>query len=216
MIYVLSGGGRVYAAIGVTYPSGSSCTCSKDGVTRRAADTGGKWIFPVTAAGTYTISCTNGTDTATKTVSITAQGQVASVTLAYWNGELYDNGNQYTTVTGGWALGSNTAGVTLNVGTNYLELSHSNNTYRYMKCTKSIDVTNFTKATLVAKNAAAYATLQLNVGAGMKEVQADSAAANDVTIELDISGISGLVAVSVGSKKLTNSATFRMHSLKLS
>lgn len=93
MIYVLGGGGKLFAAIGVTYPAGSICSCTKDGVTRRAGDTSGQWVFPVSGTGTYTISCTSGSNTATKTVSITAKGQSEKLTLSfrpdgyiYWDG----------------------------------------------------------------------------------------------------------------------------------
>ena len=78
MIYVLSGGEKLYAIIAVTYPSGSICTCGG----KKAKDTSGKALFNV-KAGTYTVSCTDGSRTTSKTVSITTEGQVESVTLSY-------------------------------------------------------------------------------------------------------------------------------------
>lgn len=97
MIYVLSGGGKLLSIIGVTYPAGSICTCGG----KKAKDTSGKALFNV-KAGTYTVSCTDGSRTTSKTVSITTEGQVESVTLSYWDGTLFDNGNQYPEITGGW------------------------------------------------------------------------------------------------------------------
>jgi hypothetical protein len=35
-------------------------------------------------------------------VEITADGQSVAVELAYWNGELFVNGDQFTSITGGW------------------------------------------------------------------------------------------------------------------
>ena len=89
------GGGTPYAVIGVTYPSGSVCTCTNGTLTLTAKGTGGKAIFVIPSAGTWTVKAVKGSDSASKAVSITAEGQAATVTLSYWNGELYDAGNEY-------------------------------------------------------------------------------------------------------------------------
>ena len=91
----------VLAFIKVTYPAGSVCTCTKDSITLEAEDTSGSYVFYLTEVGTWTISCTNGinTDTATRTVAI---GDSVTVALSYWDGHLYNLGNQYTAYTGGW------------------------------------------------------------------------------------------------------------------
>ena len=87
MIYVLSGGaGKPYAVIGVTYPSGSTCTCTNGSKTLKAKDTTGKAIFVIPSAGTWTVKAVSGSKSTSKTVSITAEGQVETVTLTY---ELY-------------------------------------------------------------------------------------------------------------------------------
>lgn len=75
-----------YAIIGVTYPSGSVCTCTNGTLTLTAKDTSGKAIFVIPSAGTWTVTAVSGDKTASKAVSITAEGQVETVTLAY---ELY-------------------------------------------------------------------------------------------------------------------------------
>lgn len=80
------GGGTPYAAIGVTYPSGSVCTCTNGTLTLTAKDTSGKAIFVIPSAGTWTVTAVSGSKSTSKTVSITAEGQVATVTLTY---ELY-------------------------------------------------------------------------------------------------------------------------------
>ena len=72
-----------YAIIGVTYPSGSVCTCSNGSVTLTAKDTTGKAIFVIPSAGTWTVTAVSGSKSTSKAVSITAEGQVETVVLAY-------------------------------------------------------------------------------------------------------------------------------------
>ena len=87
MIYVISGGGtKPYAVIGVTYPSGSTVTCTNGSKTLTAKDTTGKALFVIPSAGTWTVKAVKGSQSTSKAVSITAEGQVATVTLTY---ELY-------------------------------------------------------------------------------------------------------------------------------
>ena len=84
MIYGNGGGNtKVFAVIGVTYPEGSTCTATDGTTTLSAPDTSGTWACIVPNAGTWTVECTDGTDTATETVTISAEGQVETVTLDY-------------------------------------------------------------------------------------------------------------------------------------
>lgn len=77
------GSGTPFAVIGVTYPEGSTCTCSDGTKTLTAKGTSGRAIFNIPYAGTWTVSCTDGTDTASESVSITADGQSETVELNY-------------------------------------------------------------------------------------------------------------------------------------
>lgn len=79
------GSGPAYAAIGVTYPAGATCTCSYGGKTLTAKDTSGRDLFLVPTAGQWLVKATSQTQEAEDTVSITTQGQVASVTLAFFS-----------------------------------------------------------------------------------------------------------------------------------
>ena len=72
-----------YAIIGVTYPEGSVCTCTNGTLTLTAKGTGGKAIFVIPSAGTWTVKAVSGSKSASKAVSITAEGQVETVVLAY-------------------------------------------------------------------------------------------------------------------------------------
>lgn len=93
MIYVLSGGGtgKLFAAIGVTYPAGSTCTCTNGTKTFTAKNTTGQWVFAIPEAGTWTVTSTDGTSSKSQSVSITSEGQWESVTLNY-RYYLFDNG----------------------------------------------------------------------------------------------------------------------------
>lgn len=93
----------VYAVIGVTYPEGSVCTCSNGSVTLTAKDTTGKALFVIPSAGTWTVKAVNGNKSASKAVSITAEGQVEIVTLTYGL-YIFKNGSGLTS---GYSINSN-------------------------------------------------------------------------------------------------------------
>lgn len=109
------------ATISVTYPAGSTCTCtfSHEGETIKtytAPDTSGSYTFTVSNAADWVVSCTNGTQTASKTVSITQDEQSESVVLIYtlylfsetdgnvgnWTGEVTFGDNYMCTVDGNY------------------------------------------------------------------------------------------------------------------
>ena len=73
--------GKLFAVIGVTYPAGSTCTCTNGSKTLTAKDTSGKALFVIPSAGTWTVTAVKGSQSASKAVSITAEGQVETVTL---------------------------------------------------------------------------------------------------------------------------------------
>ena len=92
MIYVLSGGtGKPYAVIGVTYPSGSTVTCTDGSKTLKAKDTSGKALFIIPSSGTWMVKAVKGSQSASKSVSITTEGQVKTLTLTYEK-ILFNNG----------------------------------------------------------------------------------------------------------------------------
>lgn len=71
------------ATINVTYPAGSTCTATDGTTTLTAPDTSGTWACVVPNAGTWTITATNGEKTKSGTVTISTDGETASITLAY-------------------------------------------------------------------------------------------------------------------------------------
>lgn len=79
----VGGGGKAFAFIVVTYPSGSTCTCTDGTKVLKAKGTTGSFVFNIPYAGTWTVSCTDGTDTATEDIVISTKGQSESVDLSY-------------------------------------------------------------------------------------------------------------------------------------
>lgn len=71
------------ATITVTYPAGSNCSVTNGSITIKAPDTSGSVVFTIPDIGTWTVTCTDGSQTATSIISITADGQSKSATLAY-------------------------------------------------------------------------------------------------------------------------------------
>lgn len=72
------------ATIKVTYPAGSTCTCSNGNYTFNAPDTSGSCTFSVFRAGDWTIDITDGTDNDSEVVRIASDGQSESVIMAYF------------------------------------------------------------------------------------------------------------------------------------
>lgn len=91
------------ATIDITYPAGSTCTCSDGTTTISAPDTSGTWTCIVPNAGTWTVAATDGVENTSESVSITTDGQIVAIELSYllW---LYKSGNTYNAVTGGWSV----------------------------------------------------------------------------------------------------------------
>lgn len=105
------GGVRLFSVIGVTYPAGSVCTCAKGTKTYKAKNTSGLALFAVPEVGDWTVSCTDGTQTASKTVTISAEGEAVNVALTYVL-ILFDAslGGDQTAITGGWGTTASNIG----------------------------------------------------------------------------------------------------------
>lgn len=116
----------VYAVISVTFPSGSTCTCTNGSKTLTAKDTSGKALFVIPSAGTWTVKAVKGSQSKSVAVKITTEGQVETVTLTY-ELILFDgtNGGDVTAITGGWKLSENyTYGSDLNVTAKSITVSN--------------------------------------------------------------------------------------------
>ena len=203
-------GGNAFGYIVANFPTtAASCTCSSGGTVLEADAAGlarGQFVFEVPAAGTWTVTISNGTDTKSESVSITAAGQAEKVTLTYWSGELYDAGNQYTDITGGWIRHGTGGTVTFTDDNIYLE-TLDDYTEGAVDTTNAVDLTGF--ATL--KVTASVTNRQYMIGqvsvytknAAGKETIAASASLDSSSTEtvtsLDVSGLSGAYYVRIQS-----------------
>ena len=193
---------KPYAVIGVTYPSGATCTCTNGSKTLTAKDTTGKALFVIPSAGTWTVKAVKGSKSTSKAVSITTEGQVETVTLIF-DLILFDGGDN-TSVTGGWAytitdVGYNDTSVrgdNLTVGTTLYWLpgrgwngggtdQKSRSGYAHTK--KKIDVTKYNTITVVSKTAEGHLTVN-NASVALKVG----------TVSLDISALTGSYEVRLG------------------
>lgn len=115
----ISKGGSAFAYIIASFPTtAASCTCSSGGTVLEADAAGlarGQFVFEVPAAGTWTVTISNGTDTKSESVSITTAGQAEVVKLSF-SLILLDGGDEYTDITGGWAKLINTTATIVNTG----------------------------------------------------------------------------------------------------
>lgn len=90
----VGGGTKLFAAIGVTYPAGSTLTCTNGTKTLKAKTTTGQWVFAIPEAGTWTVTATDGTHSKSQDVSITGEAQFESVELSYAV-LYYENGTEH-------------------------------------------------------------------------------------------------------------------------
>lgn len=220
------------ATINVTYPAKSKCVIKNSSGTQVASNTNtgtsaNTWTATVNAKGTYTVTAT-ATDgsgkTKSTTVSITAEGQVETVTLMF-ELILFDGGDN-TGVTGGWKG----TGVTPTVS-NVLSFSITNTNATFPKAASvytenKIDLSKYNKLTVikseangwyigVAENKFSWSTYPpLDDAIGF--IAYVNLRTSDNPIELDISGINkecyvtayerlGAINPEVGAK--TSSAT---------
>ena len=162
MIHNMTGGGsgKLYAAISVTYPEGSVCTCSDGVKTLTAKNTSGLYLFSIPYAGTWTVTATDGTDTASQTVEITTEGQSVSVELSY-NLVLYSAAN-------GLASGFNITGITIRPGIDMSKYSTCKVTGKkvsgstcYFGFVKTSDLVNFVVESEFTSTSIATKTLNL-------------------------------------------------------
>lgn len=111
------GGGRLTkSVIIVTALTGSTVTCTKGNVVKKAEEKSGTWIFGGLDVGTWTVSSVKDSMSASQTVEITTEEQVVTVKLLY-SLYLFDYG-PCTDVTGGWKNKMSTQVDTITATTN--------------------------------------------------------------------------------------------------
>ena len=221
MIYVLSGGGSLTAIIAVTYPAGSVCTCSNGTKTLKARDTSGKALFNVTV-GEWTVSCTDGSSTVSKSVTITATGQVESVKLSY-DLILYDSGEEYSDITGGWSgfacySGTSKGTFTKNSSSIYIKSNGSKGAQSIAAApANKIDITDIStlKVNVTSFNVQSeYRAYFLLSSSRDTSSVSNSVASKEIKgtgeIALDISGLSGSYYVIVYTRAVDGANTYEL------
>ena len=186
------------ATINITYPAGSTCTCSDGTTTLSAPDTSGTWACIVPNAGTWTATSTSGTETDSKAVTITTDGQSTSVELSYAL-FLFKPNAPSDIIAGEWEIPGNgtvTAEAELTV--------NSKNAYGDYKTwsarTKGqIDLTEYSTLQATCKASGGSRT-KLEVYSVSSAVASTSIGADLTTVTVDISALSGLHSIGFSGK----------------
>ena len=142
------GGGisKAYAAIGVTYPAGSTCTCTDGTKTLTLKDTSGQGFFLIPYAATWTVTATDGTNTNSKSVEITSEGQSVSVELSY--GIFLFKSGEGSTVQFKTAHEANSS---VRITSDAITTNFTSNAGYQIACvTPKIDLTEFTRLSVIA------------------------------------------------------------------
>lgn len=193
------------ATINITYPAGSTCTCSDGTTTLSAPDTSGTWACIVPNAGTWTAAATDGVENTSESVSITADGQTVAVELSYYT-YLFKPNTDTTNVTGGWQLNSKGS---LDSAGDQLVATFTN-PYNHgeifsVATINKIDFTEFTtlvatcKAAVEGNSAPSSATFAVastqsgfnNAGTTSTKVASTTFSNSTNTVTIDVSRISG-------------------------
>lgn len=85
----IGGGGKALGAISVTYPEGSTCTCSNGTKTLRAKDTTGNALFLLPEVGAWNVLITDGSHSKTNSVEVGICGAY-TVKIGYEKNVFYD------------------------------------------------------------------------------------------------------------------------------
>ena len=216
------GGGKLFAVIAVTYPAGSVCTCSNGTKTLKAKDTSGKALFNIPSAGTWTVSCTDGSSTVSKSVTITAPGQFESVKLSY-DLILYDSGEEYSDITGGWSgfacySGTSKGTFTKNSSSIYIKSNGSKGAQSIAAAPANrIDITDV--STLKVNVTAFKAQSEYRSYFLLSSSRDTSSTDNSVVVKeikgtgeitLDVSGLSGSYYVIVYNRAIDGAGTYEL------
>lgn len=206
------------ATISVTYPAGSTVTCSDGTTTLTATTTTGRDTFDIPNAGTWTIKAVSGSSTASESVSITTSGQAESVTLSY-SLYLYDNGavSGYT-----WTADDDQDEATMTDKGTYLQLTAGADAYAMFRSKNKINVSGYKTLKITLTNASMKvdsgnsiwwglsSTTEVD-GDGMSTKSQYSSFSGSKELSVDISGVttSMYVALCIGTPSSTGKFSAR-------
>jgi hypothetical protein len=186
------------ATIDITYPAGSTCTCSDGTTTLSAPDTSGTWACIVPNAGTWTATSTSGTETDSKAVTITTDGQSTSVELSYAL-FLFKPNAPSDIIAGEWELTGNST-VTAKAELTVKSVNNYNGDRSISARTKGqIDLTEYSTLQATCK-ASGGSDTKLEVYSGSSVVASTAIGADLTTVTVDISALSGLHSIGFGGR----------------
>lgn len=184
------------ATINITYPAGSTCTCSDGTTTLSAPDTSGTWACIVPNAGTWTATSTSGTETDSKAVTITTDGQSTSVELSYAL-FLFKPNAPSDIIAGEWEMPANSA-VTAEAELTVKSVNNFNGNRIISARTKGqIDLTEYSTLQATCK-ASGGSNTKLEVYSGSSVVASVAIGTDLTTVTVDISALSGLHSIGFG------------------
>ena len=186
------------ATINITYPAGSTCTCSDGTTTLSAPDTSGTWACIVPNAGTWTVTSTSGTETDSKAVTITTDGQSTSVELSYAL-FLFKPNAPSDIIAGEWEMPGNST-VTAEAELAVKSVNNYNGDRLISARTKGqIDLTEYSTLQATCK-ASGGSDTKLEVYSGSSVVASTAIGADLTTVTVDISALSGLHSIGFGGR----------------
>lgn len=181
------------ATINITYPAGSTCTCSDGTTTLSAPDTSGTWACIVPNAGTWTVTSTSGTETDSKAVTITTDGQSTSVELSYAL-FLFKPNAPSSIIAGEWEMPGNST-VTAEAELTVKSVNNFNGDRTWSARTKGqIDLTEYSTLQATCKASGGSKT-KLEVYSGSSAVASAAIGTDLTTVTVDISALSGLHSI---------------------
>lgn len=181
------------ATIDITYPAGSTCTCSDGTTTLSAPDTSGTWACIVPNAGTWTVTSTSGAETDSKAVTITTDGQSTSVELSYAL-FLFKPNAPSDIIAGEWELAGNST-VTAKAELKVKSVNNYNRDETISARTKGrIDLTEYSTLQATCK-ASGGSNTKLEVYSGSSTVASAAIRTSLTTVTVDISALSGLHSI---------------------
>lgn len=181
------------ATIDITYPAGSTCICSDGTTTLSAPDTSGTWACIVPNAGTWTVTSTSGTETDSKAVTITTDGQSTSVELSYAL-FLFKPNAPSDIIAGKWEMPANST-VTAKAELKVESVNNFNQDETISARTKGqIDLTEYSTLQATCKASGGSKT-KLEVYSGSSTVASAAIRTSLTTVTVDISALSGLHSI---------------------
>lgn len=179
--------------INITYPAGSTCTCSDGTTTLTAPDTSGTWVCTVPNAGTWTVTSTSETETDSKAVTITTDGQSTSVELSYAL-FLFKPNAPSDIIAGEWEMPGNST-VTAEAELTVKSVNNYNGDRTWSARTKGqIDLTEYSTLQATCKASGGSKT-KLEVYSGSSAVASAAIGTDLTTVTVDISALSGLHSI---------------------